>query len=172
MALRAAAFINWTIPIGLGHVGWGFEDSPNVWYYGALETAGLIKGKNTDNGTFNDKGSGAQMIDAMRNAKRAGGGTGFPYHEYKMITVPNTNVGAALQLIERIKKNGYGLYKNNCLDATFNVVKAYACGNDRVLPWPATNPIPRFWYRAIPSQGIFIQSEASTGNWFAQHGNG
>ena len=165
----AAVFINWTIPVGLGHVGWGFQASAANWYYGALETAGFMVWAGDDNHTFNQLGSFSRMISDMKTGRRDSGG-GYPYHDYKLINVGQTDVGSALRLVANIKSNGYGLFRNNCMDATFNVVKSFARGNDRVLPWPSTHPIPRMWYSAIPGKGNFIQSESVTGNWMSQHG--
>ena len=57
MAENAAIFINWMIPVGMGHVGWGFKQSQDQWWYGGLETAGVIIGKNKQNNTNNCLGT-------------------------------------------------------------------------------------------------------------------
>ena len=170
---QAAIFINWTIPIGLGHVGWGYQISPDVWMYGGLETAGFYIGSGYGNNTHNIKGSFKAMIQGMKDGKRPDntGFDGYPYHQYKIISVQNINVAGAATLVEKIRNGGYFLPGNNCMDAVFQVMKAYARGNDRVLPWPCTHPVPRMWYNAIPGKGVYIQSESATGNFLKQHGN-
>jgi hypothetical protein len=168
--MQAAMFINWMIPVGLGHVGWGFQYGHDAWYYGGLETAGIVIGKGRNNSTNNVKGTFAEMIRNMKGSNRPGSANGgYPYHEYKLKTINSPNIGAALSTVERIRSNGYGLHGNNCCDAVFNVIKAYDNGNDKTLPWPCYYWAPRWWYAAIPGPSIFMQSQWVTGNWLKQH---
>ena len=166
---RAAIFINWMIPLGMGHVGWGFQQN-SLWNYGGLETAGVIIDKGANNNTNNCLGSFDEMVKNMKITNRPGcNGGGYPYHEYKIISVASPKSSAALDQVKSIRQNGYGLHANNCMDAVFNVIKAYAGGNDHILPWPSSYWAPRWWYAAIPGQSIFLQSQSATGNWFQQH---
>lgn len=170
---RAAMFINWMIPVGMGHVGWGFQCGEDVWYYGGLETAGIYIGPGKPNNTNNCRGSFHDMIRDMKGSNRPNGGGsagGYPYHEYKLKTINNPNLGAALNMVSRIRAGGYNLHGFNCCDAVFNVIKAYDNGNDRTLPWPSVYWAPRWWYAAIPGRSIFMQSQSATGNWLSQHG--
>lgn len=170
--MKAAMFINWMIPVGMGHVGWGFQYGPNAWFYGGLETAGVVISKGLPNNTNNSAGTFAEMIRDMKGQNRPGRGNGggYPYHNYKTKLINNPNINAALAAVEVIKKGGYNLHGFNCCDAVFNVIKAYDNGNDKTLPWPSTHWAPRWWYDAIPGPSIFLQSQWDTGNWLSQHG--
>lgn len=170
MAENAAVFINWMIPVGMGHVGWGFRHNSSQWWYGGLETAGIIIGKNKQNNTNNCLGTFDEMIKNMKGTNRPGCGRGgYPYHEYKLISVNQVNTKKALDMVAKIRGNGYGLHGNNCADAVFNVIKAYANGNDNILPWPAIYWAPRWWYCAIDAYSHVLQDQSATGNWFEQH---
>ena len=167
---RAAIFLNAMIPVGMGHVGWGFERCPGWWYYGGLETAGLVIDQGTDNNTNNCFGTYDTMIKNMKTKYRPGcPGSGYPYHDFKLITVSNPNVDQALETVRLIKRGGYGLFGNNCMDAVYNVLCSYANNNTHLLPGPGTFLAPRVWYGAIWVQNNLLQSQWSTGNWFEQH---
>ncbi len=173
--MQAAMFINWTIPVGMGHTGWGFQAAPDKWYFGGLETAGVWIGPGSQNNTNNCIGTFADMIRVMKGTNRPNGGGdpkkgGYPYHEYKLKTVNNPNLNAALNKVMSIRCGGYNLHGFNCCDAVFNVIKAYDNNNDTTLPWPSTHWAPRSWYSAIPGKGVFMQPESVTGGMFAQHG--
>ena len=157
--MRAAVFINWGMPMGMGHVGWGFEKVPGQFYFGAVEvTDSLIKGKGLgQNKLFNSYKPERDMLKAMKTGQH--GGSGFIYHEYKYINVKNPDLAAPIKLIQATQKAGYGLIGNNCMDAVFNVIKAYANGDDKILPWPMTHWSPRSFYSDIPTKSVVLQKE-------------
>lgn len=190
MALYAAAFVNYSIPLGLGHVGFGFQRDETTWYWGALEMAGMIKASYRDadffswisggskqqsrdanayNGTVLNQGNAQDMVSSMRNgSSNSGEMRHYAYHDMKTFPVPRPNFSAALAVVDRVRKGGYGLVGNNCLDASYNVLKAYA-NDGNIVPWPLTNPIPRLWFSAIKGNLMNIQSEKATGDWTTQH---
>lgn len=157
---RAVVFINWSMPLGFGHVGWGFEFVKGQFYFGAVElTSSALKGKGEDTRIFNEKANQADMISKMKSGKH--GGSGFQYHACKFVNVSKPNQSEPLKVIATARRNGYGFLGNNCMDAVFNVVKAYANGNDKILPWPATHWTPRSFFTDIDAPQITIQSEKS-----------
>ena len=110
------------------------------------------------------------MINNMKGTNRPGCNRGgYPYHEYKLISVNHANLKKALEQVAKVRTNGYGLHGNNCSDAVFNVIKAYANGNDKILPWPSVYWAPRWWYCAIKGYSNVLQDQSKTGNWFGQH---
>ncbi len=163
--LRAAVFINWSMPLGFGHVGWGFEVSQGYFWFGAVElTSSIMKGKGDNIALFNDYATEKKMVAKMKSGDH--GGSGFIYHAYKFVKVRNPNVAEPLKIVATAQKNGYGLLGNNCMDATFRVIKAYANGDDKILPWPATHWAPRTFFADIPSPEITIQAEKKLFGFF------
>lgn len=161
---RAAIFINWGVPLGFGHVGWGFEKMPGDWYYGAVEIAGGwgVVRKGDDNKIFNKLGTEDQMLSEMKKGSVSGGPL-FYYNEYKFVDVPNGDYKPALTYIAKARANGYGLLGNNCMDAVFRVIKAYANGDDNFLPHPSKFWAPRWWYCDVKAKSKFLRKD--TGIW-------
>ena len=144
--MKAYVFINKTIPMNLGHVGWGFEIKPGHFCFGAKEVAGNLHVSEGDNNyVFVRQGSEQQMLSTMKKGVR------YPYHFCKAIEVPHTNPAAAMHMAEDSKKWGYFILGNNCMDDVFKIIKCYANGNDTVLPWPSTHPTPNHFFHDIPA---------------------
>ncbi len=156
--LRAAVFINWSVPLCAGHVGWGFEASKGHFWFGAVElTSSICEWAASDTALFNEYATEKKMISKMKSGDH--GGSGFTYHAFKYIDVRNPDVAEPLKVIAMARQNGYALLGNNCMDATFRVIKAYANGDDRILPWPSTHWAPRSFFAAIPAEERFLQSD-------------
>lgn len=156
--MRAFVFINRdVVPLGAGHIGWGFETSPGRFCYGAKEMHGVggITGvpPGGENHVFVARGTERQMLAAMRGGHP--GGAGWPYHACKVLEVPDPDPEAAAALAEASKGWGYRLKGNNCMDDACRILTAYARGRP-LLPDPAepANWIPARWFARIPGEPL------------------
>ena len=103
--MRAIVFINWSMPLGLGHVGWGFECAKGIFYFGAVElTNSIVKGRGEWTALFNQKDTVQNMIRRMRTGDH--GGSGFIYHAYKSVNVSHPNQTAPLKIIAEARARG------------------------------------------------------------------
>lgn len=146
--MHAYVFLNPTMPLGLGHVGWGYEYKTGIYRYGAVEiVTSIISAPDKPNACFNETAHEADMLKNMRTGKH--GGSGFVYMKYKKFDIPSTSWAAADAVAEAQKRKGYLIAGNNCMDATYNVIVAYAKGNHNILPWPSTHWFPNHFFGDI-----------------------
>jgi hypothetical protein len=145
--MKAYVFINKSMPLNLGHVGWGFETSPGKFCFGAKEAVGTILiPVGQDNNVFVAYGSETTMLSTMKRTVN-----NFVYHNYKVVEVSDTDPDAATALAEDSKTWGYFIGTNNCMDDVFKIIKCYARNDNNILPWPSTNWTPNGFFNAIKS---------------------
>lgn len=135
----------------LGHIGWGFETEPGVFCFGAKETVGSVAiwpGQN--NGVFIETNDFERMLETMKRGKT------FNYQQYKILDIDHTCPEAAKDMAEDSKNWGYSLVGNNCVDDAFKIIKAFSCGDDLVLPWPSTHPVPNKFFHHIPGEELVL----------------
>jgi hypothetical protein len=161
--MRAIIFMKPEAASGLGHVGWAFETSPGKFWFGSVEYAGSGDPKTWNippgrpNGAFwEENASFRDVLQKMKSGKH--GGNGWTYSTYKVVYVNDPDVAAAQRVARNTPKIGYRLFGvgsrgRNCMDATFDIIKAYARGNDTFLPWPSTHPVPNDWFKCICIRG-------------------
>ena len=171
--LCAFVFVNRSTPIGLGHIGFGFQTSRDRFCYGSVEGAigsppytapgdpngGFWVENATVTDMLTDVKSGHQQWRVEKYLKR-----GLLYSHYKVIKVRYPNIEAGLRVARTTKSRGYSvaaagnpnkqwLRGNNCADAVFDVIKAYASDDDHILPWPSTHPTPNHLFDHICTDG-------------------
>ncbi len=158
---NALVFVNPSIPMNAGHIGWGFKAGEGRYTYGSKEISGAIAiPAGQPNGMFFKTANFEQMLQDMK----MGGSQGpsrhpvFRYMLYKQVFVPNANPGAAQAAAEAASRDGYGLVGNNCMDNAYRVLTAYGLHDD-VIPNPSFNPgqwIPNNWFNDIkaPAQAL------------------
>lgn len=148
--MRAFVFINKDVPnlpiFGkAGHVGWGFEIEKGNYCFGATEGNGNYNiPPGQDNFLVIHKGLEKQMLGFMKT-----GPLRFKFESYKSIFIDHVDINAGLKMAHDSKNWGYTGLQNNCMDHTFKIIKAYACGNDNVLPWPSTHWKPIDFFNDI-----------------------
>jgi hypothetical protein len=126
-----------------GHTGWGFllrEDG--TCRFGATENP---SGKpfispGGDNGGWEGEGDQAAMLAAMRARN---------YDAYKVAGIRNFNPSAAEAAAKAVKSAGYRAVGSNCLDHTYQVLRAYGVED---LPWLQTHPSPNDWFALFNGQ--------------------
>lgn len=144
---QGAVFLRHHAAFNLGHVGFAFFNcANNKWYYGAVENPSgktpIAPGR--PNGAFFRK---AQNFNTVLNDMR-----GFGYVEYKISNGAfiNTDPDNAIRVGSRLKKRGYDVFGNNCLDAVFEALDAYFIGQISMGD-PSFALSPNLWYAELPS---------------------
>jgi hypothetical protein len=75
-----------------------------------------------------------------------------PYDHYRSSSIQNPSICAAVQVAEGLYNAGYKIIGNNCLDAVYNVLKAYGAVFGGITPGNHPCPSGRFgWFTALPS---------------------
>jgi hypothetical protein len=116
-------------PVTAGHVGWAFRGSGNWWYFGATEnTSGKPKvPPGGDTGSWSASGNFAQVAAGFRNS--GPGHAAHYYTQYRCRNWPTSNASKAWREIGVQAHNGYNLFKNNCLDKSIAIFRAYGINN-------------------------------------------
>ncbi|MFF4544157.1 hypothetical protein ACFY1J_07905 [Streptomyces sp. NPDC001406] len=154
-----------------GHVGWGFRiTGTNTWEYGGVEnpTNRLYTPPGGDIGAWHARGSYDRMLgdmsrDALPQAlgsARAGGTSipgksTHPYSRYRCTSSSTSDVRAARKMIRTVESRGFlvgvdprtgELTSRDCLDATYDVLKAYR--TEDLTPAPRLY-IPNVWVETL-----------------------
>lgn len=142
-----------------GHVGWGFRiTGTNTWEYGAVEnpTNKLYTPPGGDIGAWHARGSYDRMLgDMSRDAGNPGGKSTHPYSRYRCTSSSTSDVRAARRTIRTVEGRGFlvgvdpesgELTSRDCLDATYDVLKAYR--TEDLTPSPRLY-IPNVWVETL-----------------------
>ncbi|MFG3022725.1 hypothetical protein ACGFZQ_29965 [Streptomyces sp. NPDC048254] len=153
-----------------GHVGWGFRvTGTDRWEYGAVENPSgrLYTPPGGDIGAWHAQGPYRQMLhdmstDAIPHARlRSRGGTpipgksSHPYSRYRCTSSSTSDVRAARKMIRTVEGRGFlvgvdprtgELTSRDCLDATYDVLKAYRTRH--LTPAPHLG-IPNVWVATL-----------------------
>ncbi|WP_235456409.1 hypothetical protein [Streptomyces olivochromogenes] len=154
-----------------GHVGWGFRIAGTKrWEYGAVEnpTNKLYTPPGGDIGAWHAQGSYDRMLDdmardafpqALGSARTGGtpipGKSTHPYSRYRCTSSSTSDVRAARRMIRTVEGRGFlvgvdprtgELTSRDCLDATYDVLKAYR--TEDLTPAPRLY-IPNVWVETL-----------------------
>ncbi|MES5824996.1 hypothetical protein [Streptomyces sp. RG80] len=120
-----------------GHVGWGFRVAgTGRWVYGAVEnpTGALYTAPGGDIGAWHAEGSYRRMLSDMSRDAYYPGASDHPYSRYRCTNSSTYDVNAARTMIREVEARGFlvgidprtgDLTSRDCLDATYDVLKAY-----------------------------------------------
>ncbi|MFJ6388863.1 hypothetical protein ACIQJT_14780 [Streptomyces sp. NPDC091972] len=120
-----------------GHVGWGFEvPGTGRWVYGAVENPGgkLYTPPGGDIGAWHAEGSYDRMLGEMSTDAHCPGTSAHPYSRYRCTRSSTYDVDRARAMIRTVEARGFlvgvdprtgRLTSRDCLDATYDVLKAY-----------------------------------------------
>lgn len=141
-----------------GHVGWGFRvTGTDRWVYGAIEnpTGRLYTPPGGDIGAWHTEGSYKKMLSEMSRDAHYPGKSEHPYSRYRCTNSSRSDVPAAREMIPVVEERGFlvgvdpetgELTSRDCLDATYDVLKAY---RTRQLPKAAKLAIPNVWVESL-----------------------
>ncbi|MFJ8779070.1 hypothetical protein [Streptomyces sp. NPDC102476] len=141
-----------------GHVGWGFKvPGTGRWVYGAVEnpSAKLYTPPSGDIGAWHAEGSYDRMLSDMSTDAYYPGTSEHPYSRYRCTRSSSHDVNNARAMIRRVEARGFlvgvdprtgKLTSRDCLDATYDVLKAY---RTRHLPPAPELSVPNVWVEEL-----------------------
>ncbi|MGD1217828.1 hypothetical protein AB9Q10_05285 [Streptomyces krungchingensis] len=141
-----------------GHTGWGFRvTGTDRWEYGAVENPSnaLYTPPGGDIGAWHAQGSYARMLSDMSRDAHYPGTSSHPYSRYRCTASPAGDVAAARAMIRTVESRGFlvgidpatgELSSRDCLDATYDVLKAYRA---RHLTPAYRTEIPNVWVETL-----------------------
>lgn len=152
-------FVNVKQAATFGHVGWGFLLNDGKTYcFGAtdhlyrhhnfdllgwIDYMNVPAGEHTD--WWCDYGDEEKMLTAMSHSHHH-----IWYHYCRSIDVKHAKPEAAEKVAKSLELAGWALLNNNCVQQTWEIVKAYGAG--AIIPDPWGNPfqlIPRVWFNSF-----------------------
>jgi hypothetical protein len=134
--MRAMVFVRRSGAMGLGHVGWAFEKSNDLFYSGSVENPGGKPVESPDKiGFWSIKSNYPQQHFVSRD-----------YDEFKIINISGGNHVRAYSEVIRVKRSWYTLLFGNCMDDTFNVLRAYGVKD---MPLPGSKITPNNWFDSL-----------------------
>jgi hypothetical protein len=146
----AVVFVRRNASLGIGHVGWGFlvhlgddeiaslSGDNNIWEIGAVENhSGSPITPPLADGYWNERTS-----EPLRPVAERG------YDHYKVIHVPEIDLGKAFKEESVVRDRPYVAAVSNCMNDVYNILTAYGVGE---MPDPSKleNWIPNTWYGHI-----------------------
>ncbi|MDT0480900.1 MULTISPECIES: hypothetical protein [Streptomyces] len=141
-----------------GHVGWGFKvPGTGRWVYGAVEnpSAKLYTPPGGDIGAWHAEGSYNRMLSDMSTDAHYPGTSEHPYSRYRCTKSSSHDVNNARAMIRTVEARGFlvgvdprngKLTSRDCLDATYDVLKAYR--TKRLTPAPKLS-VPNVWVEEL-----------------------
>ncbi|MBE8475878.1 hypothetical protein [Streptomyces justiciae] len=141
-----------------GHVGWGFRiTGTNQWVYGAVEnpTNKLYTPPGGDIGAWHAQGTYDRMLSDMSRDAHYPGKSSHPYSRYRCVASSTSDVNAAWAMIRTVESRGFlvgldrktgELTSRDCLDATYDVLKAY---RTRHLTYSPRLNVPNVWVETL-----------------------
>ncbi|MGW3151028.1 MULTISPECIES: hypothetical protein [Streptomyces] len=141
-----------------GHVGWGFRiTGTNTWEYGAVEnpTNKLYTPPGGGIGAWHARGSYDRMLSDMSRDAFYPGKSTHPYSRYRCTSSSTSDVRSARRMIRTVEGRGFlvgvdpktgELTSRDCLDATYDVLKAYR--TEDLTPAPRLY-IPNVWVETL-----------------------
>ena len=156
-------FVNVKQAARFGHVGWGFQLEDETFMFGAtdhlyrhhemdlaawIDYMSVAPGEHTD--WWCGFGTREKMLEAMTDSREH-----IWYHKAKGVKVANCDPRAARKAAEFSQHCGWSVLSNNCVQQTWEIVRAY--GADRVIPNPwdnAFNLIPRVWFKSFEGETV------------------
>ncbi|MEU6356712.1 hypothetical protein ABZ896_46665 [Streptomyces sp. NPDC047072] len=141
-----------------GHVGWGFKvPGTGRWVYGAVENPSekLYTPPGGDIGAWHAEGSYDRMLSDMSTDAHYPGHSEHPYSRYRCTKSSTHDVNRAWRMIAKVESRGFlvgvdprtgKLTSRDCLDATYDVLKAYRTKG--LTPAPKLS-IPNVWVEEL-----------------------
>jgi hypothetical protein len=141
-----------------GHVGWGFKvPGTGSWVYGAVENPSekLYTPPGGYIGAWHAEGSYDRMLSEMSTDAHYPDASEHPHSRYRCTRSSTHDVNNARAMIGKVEARGFlvgvdprtgKLTSRDCLDATYDVLKAYR--TKRLTPAPKLS-IPNVWVEEL-----------------------
>jgi hypothetical protein len=141
-----------------GHVGWGFKvPGAGRWVYGAVENPSgrLYTPPGGDIGAWHAEGPYDRMLGDMSTDARCPGTSEHPCSRYRCTKSSTYDVHRARTMIRTVEARGFlvgvdprtgKLTSRDCLDATYDVLKAYR--TKKLTPAPKLS-VPNVWVEEL-----------------------
>jgi hypothetical protein len=141
-----------------GHVGWGFKvPGTGRWVYGAVENPSekLYTPPGGDIGAWHAEGPYDRMLSDMSTDAYYPGRSEHPYSRYRCTKSSTHDVNNARAMIRTVEARGFlvgvdprtgKLTSRDCLDATYDVLKAYR--TQHLTPAPKLS-VPNVWVEEL-----------------------
>ncbi|MCT9084643.1 hypothetical protein [Streptomyces fulvoviolaceus] len=141
-----------------GHVGWGFQvTGTKRWVYGAVENPSgrLYTPPGGDIGAWHAEGTYKRMMSEMSTDTHYPGNSEHPYSRYRCTGSSTSDVNAAWAMIRTVEARGFlvgvdpktgKLTSRDCLDATYDVLKAY---RTKGLTRAEKLAVPNVWVESL-----------------------
>lgn len=154
--MRAAAFVRFPAADGLGHLGWAFDYSDARANAGAVEDPqGAMTVGPTAMGYWDEFLT--NPVSAM---------TAMGYSALKYVDLQKANPVAAYRVAKWIGTQPYNLIGRNCLDDTYDVLRAYGVPE---LPLPSHELSPDLWFTHFSAAYAEVQgyewTRSGKGGW-------
>jgi hypothetical protein len=140
---RAAAFIRFNAADGAGHVGWAFDFSDSDVNAGAVENPNGTPSCPVAEMDYWD-GFFVTPIQAMSTRS---------YASLKYVNLTRANIIAACRVAKWISTQPYALFGRNCMDDTYDVLRAYGVPD---LPAPASDLLPNIWFDGMEGTEVAL----------------
>jgi|GEM_PF-2015373 len=125
---------------GAGHVGFAFKLDTGNWCVGGMENRwGTPIAPPSATGYWVKQVRPDQVNASFLNNSQIPA----PYDAYKSVYVGRTNLDAAKAWLKHYANKSYVLYKSNCMDVTWNILKAYGA------PIPDMTKTPNGWFNSV-----------------------
>jgi hypothetical protein len=146
----ALVFLRTTGAQMLGHVGWGFHRGDGIYNVGAIENlSGMPIALPGHTGFWTDWVT--DPVKAFRDATPA-----TPYALYKSLMIETGDPQSAWETVLHLKEQPYVAYKQNCLDAVYDVLRAYGVP-DLIAPEKAWNP--NAWFLQLNGKEYTLEQD-------------
>ncbi|MFN8488373.1 MAG: hypothetical protein U0350_12315 [Caldilineaceae bacterium] len=146
MVKRAIVFLRRHAAHGIGHVGWAFLDEKELFNAGAVENPlGALYTSANEMGFWTKRTR--NPIPPMR-ARR--------YDEFKVLELAHADPAYARRVVAWVRKQPYEVIHRNCMDATYDVLRAYGLTH---LPVPAHHWEPNHWFACVEGEHYLIDGD-------------
>lgn len=162
-------FVNTKQAARLGHVGWGFlladgktymfGSTDHLYRHHEMDLPAWINYMSVPPGEHTDwwcgYGTREDMLKAMARSSEH-----IWYHKCKGVEIQNADPSAAEKVAREQQFAGWTVLTNNCVQQTYEIVKAY--GADCKIPSPWENPfnlIPRVWFDSFTGETVHLNKE-------------
>lgn len=146
MVKRAIIFLRRHAAHGIGHVGWAFLEEKDTFNAGAIENPlGTLRTLPANMGFWTKRTR--NPIKPMRTRR---------YDEFKVIELAQADPAYARRVVAWVRQQPYEIVHQNCMDATYDVLRAYGLTN---LPVPAHHWEPNHWFDSIQGEHYRIDGK-------------